>query len=523
MGQRELFRGRCALSAIPVWVFLAALLASGLSALVAQGPVYRERWGYLYLEQRRAEVWAALRGRDAAMRAKVVEVLAQPTLGSPFEPPAKALALLRGVPADAAFVLRASIAVFPLPEVCDPEARNEVCRNFNVSVFLPFSVELPGKVSFQLEVRDGGGVLRYTHKLSEDTELGDLRMARAAVEIPGAAFADGSYELRVSTQIDDQPPRATDPTLRVSFHVLRGYQERSEAAVSRVRELVPALAPLPRALLNGLAAEVSRAYLGEAFDVASTAIQDLERLELAVANLAAERHVLHGLIGAVATALPGQGTDLGCVLLLAEGRHPAAKPPARPLLVFAGPGPAYGIDAARPAAPTTRGPRWMAAQCRELPRDLPCDVAFLESPGSGREYAADLSLALPALRELWGATAQPLVLVAEREAAAIVGLQLSRLQTHFQGLVLLGAGAMPVPALDRLGTLPVRLGLVHGLRSSDGLQRVLDYADRLAASGQPRPDIQPLDGERPAWLFGLPGYLPAIAKFAASLVPPQGR
>lgn len=486
-------------------------------ALPAQGPVYRERWGYLYLEQLRAEVWSALRGRDAATRSKVAEVLAQPTLGSPFEPVAKALALLRGVPADAAFLLRASIGVFPLPEVCDPEASNEVCRNFNVSLFLPFSVELPGKVSFQVEVRDRGGALRYTNTVTEDTDLGGLRMARPALEIPGAEFPDGSYELRVVTLVDDQPPRASDPTLRVSFHVLRGYQERSEAAASKVREVAPKLPPLPRALLQGLAAEVSRAYLGEAFDVTSTAVQDLERLERGLENVAAERHVLHGMHGIVATALPGQGSDLGCVLLLAEDRHPAAKPPTRPLLVVAGAGPAYGIDAARPTAPATRGPRWLAAQARELPRDLPCDVAFLESPGSGRDYAADLLLALPALRELWGATGQPLVLVAEREAAAIVGLQLTRLQPQFQGLVLLGAGAMPVPALDRLGALPVRLGLVHGLRSSEGLQRVLDYADRLASNGQPRPDIRRLDGELPAWLFGLPGYLPAIARFASEI------
>lgn len=518
MGQRKLSCRRIALSA-----GLVLHLAASPAGLLAQGPVYRERWGYLYLEQRRAEVWNALRGRDAAVRAKVAEVLARPTLGSPFDAPAQALALLRGVPADAAFLLRASIAVFPLPEVCDPEANNEVCRNFNVSVFLPFSLELPGKVAFQVEVRDSAGVLRYTHQLTENTELADLRMARAAIEIPGAEFADGSYELRVATLVDEQPPRATDPTLRVPFHVLRGYQERSEAAASKVRELQPRLAPLPRALLGGLAAEVSRAYLGEAFDVASTAVLDLERLEQAIANVVAERHVLHGLTGAIATALPGQGRDLGCVLQLSPDRHPAGSPPARPLLVFAGGSPTYGIDAVRPAAPTTRGPRWLAAQLRDLPRELPYDVVCLESPGSGREYAADLGLALPALRELWGATAQPLVVVAEREAAAILGLQLSRLQPQFQGLVLLGAGAMPVPALDRIGKLPVRLGLVQGLRSSDGLQRVLDYADRLAASGQLRPDIQRLEGEQPAWLFSLPTYLPAIAQFAMTLAPPQGR
>ena len=45
-------------------VAAVALFVATASVLSAQGPVYRERWGYLHLEHRRAEVLAALRGRS---------------------------------------------------------------------------------------------------------------------------------------------------------------------------------------------------------------------------------------------------------------------------------------------------------------------------------------------------------------------------------------------------------------------------------------------------------------------------
>ena len=72
---------------------------------IAQGPVYRERWGYLHLENRRAEVFHELRGRSEEDVAKVAEILVAPDFGKPFMPVAKALAFLRGVEADDALSL----------------------------------------------------------------------------------------------------------------------------------------------------------------------------------------------------------------------------------------------------------------------------------------------------------------------------------------------------------------------------------------------------------------------------------
>jgi hypothetical protein len=505
MGERKLLAVGCA-------------LVSALGLLPAQGPVYRERWGHLFLERLRAEVWRGLEGRDAAMRAKVADLLAQPSKGLPFAAPAQALAALRGVEADAAFLLRATVGVFSLPEVCDPNATNEVCRKLNASVFLPFTVEVPGTLSFAVEARDRSGDVKYSVLLSHGTSLADLRQARPAAIVPCEELADGTYELIVRTLLDGVEPRATDPILRVKFHVLRGYQQRSEEALGLVRQLGPQLSAMPRALLEGMAAEVSRAYIGEAFDVETDAPDALARLEAALENLREGRHVLHGFVGDLPTGLPTGSSKIACVLRIGEGRNPADAPTPRPLVVVAGGSPAYDITALRPSAPATRGPRWLAAELATFGKGQPWDVAFLESPGGGRNYADELREAVKSLRLLWAVGDRPVVLVCDREAAAVVGFQLGSLRPQIQGLVLVGSGGMPASVLDGLGALPVRIGMLQGYPSGEGLRRALEYVTMRQSEKQWQGDFAVLTGEAPAWLFGLRGYAPAITKFVAGVV-----
>ena len=472
----------------------------------------------MFLERLRAEVWRGLLGRDAATRSKVADLLAKPSQGLPFVAPAQALAALRGVEADPAFLLRATVGVFSLPEVCDPIAQNEVCRKLNASVFLPFTVEAPGAISFAVEARDRGGAVQYSVVLTENTSVPDLRQARPAAIVPCEELADGTYELVVRTLLDGEAPRSTDPVLRVKFHVLRGYQQRSEAALGLVRQLGPQLSALPRALLEGMAAEVSRAYIGEAFDHETDAPGDLQRLEAALENLREGRHVLHGLLGNVPTGLPTGASKIACVLRLGEGRNPASSPTPRPLVVVAGGAPSYDITALRPSAPAARSPRWLAAELATFGKGQPWDVAFLESPGGGRNYADQLREALKSLRELWAVGDRPILLVCEREAAAVVGLQLAALRSQLQGLVLLGSGGMPAQVLDGLGTLPVRIGMLQGYPSSDGLRRALDYVALRRSEKQWQGDFALLPGEEPAWPFGLRAYAPAITTFVAGVV-----
>ncbi len=500
MGERQLLALGCALT---------SLVASGL----AQGPVYRERWGYLYLERLRAEVRNALPGRDAATRTKVADLLAEPAAGSPFAAPTKALALLRGVEADPAFVLRATMSAFLLPEICDPGAANETCRQLNASLFLPFTVVVPGVIRFEVEVRDRAGAVRFATTVVRDTEMADLRMGRPAAQVPCADLEDGTYTLLVRTLIDGAGPRQADVVLRMPFHVLRGYQARSEAALGKVRDLGPQLAPMARALLQGLAAEVSRAYLGEAPDGVSDAVGDLVRLEAGLENLKAGKHVLADQRGDVAAALPGTSANIACVLRIAEGRSPAASPAPRPLVVFAGGSPGYDLTASRPAAPASRGPRWLAGELPSFGKGTPWDVAFLDSPGTGRNYADEVRQAIKALRELWSVGDRPVVLVCDREAAAVVGLQFQNLGLELGGLVLIGGGAMPGPTLDKLGPLPVRIGMLHRYPSSEGLRRANDYVELGRREQRWQGDFARLSDQEPAWPFGLSAFADAIAAF----------
>lgn len=499
------------------------LLAAGsaltfaLASVVAQGPAYRERWGYTYLERLRAEVRRGLEGRDAATSAKVAALLAGAGAGSPFDAPAKALALLRGVPADPAFVLRATVSAYVLPEVVDPDGTNDACRNLNATVFLPFTVAEAGALAFSVEVIDRTGTGRFAAVLTDKTTIPDLRSARPAAQVACRDLADGSYDLVVRTLVDGSGPRPGDPVLRVPFHVLRGYQARSEAALGKVRALATQLSGLDRALLEGFGAEVSRAYLGEAFEVASDAVLDLQRLEAALENLRLGRHVLHGITGDVATALPGSGGSLACVLRLTKEHHPVARTAARPLVVFASGCPSYDSTATRPAAPASRGPRWLASELPTFGRGRDWDVVFLDSPGNGRSYAEDLRQALTALRGFYGTGERPLVLVCDREAASVVGLQLGALRPLLDGLALVGGGSLPGPVLDRLGGLPVRVGLLQGHPSSEGLRRALSYVETCQRENRWQGDFQSLGEVDVAWPFGLPAFAPAIADFTARI------
>ena len=103
--------------------------------------------------------------------------------------------------------------------------------------------------------------------------------AEPAAAVGDAELEDGRYVFWVRTLIDGVEPHWADPMLSTSFHVQRGYQARSEAAMNRVREDHADLDPVAKALLLGLGAEVSRAYQGQAFDGESDAVVDLRRLD----------------------------------------------------------------------------------------------------------------------------------------------------------------------------------------------------------------------------------------------------
>ncbi len=506
MGERELLAVGRALT-----FALLGLAVAG--AARAQGPVYRERWGYLHLEARRAEVRAELAGRDAATHEKVAALLQAPDRGVPFAPVAAALAHLRACEADAAFLLRSAIGAYVLPEVCDPDAANEICRSTNVSVFVPFAIPFPGQVTFDLQVLDAAGKEVWATRLDKGTEERDVRMALPSAQVPGAQLADGSYRLVLRTRIDGALPRPHDPEVRWTFHVLRGYQARAEQAMAKARDLDASLGATDRAWFAGLSGQVLRAYHGESFAVQSDGAADLLRLERALANVAASRPVADGIDGDVCLGLPVQGGQpLSCVLRRARATTP------RPMVVFVAGTPVYDPSMNRPAAPATRDPRWLAHELAGFGGTQDWHVAFLESPGVGRDFAAALRQALPLLGQVVATGEHRPLLVCEREAAAIVGLHIADYRAMVRGVVFLGGGVMPAPAVAANGALPVRYGRLHGF-AEDGLVRMLDYV--ALQQGQPdwRGDVAWLSPRRVAWPFAMPGFADDIAVFAAGLFP----
>ena len=128
-----------------------------------------------------------------------------------------------------------------------------------------------------------------------------------------------------------------------------------------------------------------------------------------------------------------------------------------------------------------------------------------------------LPAAIASLRQVLSVGDAPVVLVCEREAAAVVGIEIKKIQAHIDGVVLVGAGAMMAPALDGLQALPVRIAMLHGYPSSKGLQRVLDYIESKSSRDQWNGDFSLLAAQSPAWLFGLRELAEPIASFARQL------
>ena len=489
----------------------AGLFSTFVSEGSAQGPAYRERWGYLHLERRRSEVFDELRGRDADARKAVATLLSSPGEGVPFRPVAAALAYLRGAEADDAFQLRCALGLFVLPEVVDPDGKQPACRSANFSVHLPFSLPSAGEMSFEISVRDAAGELAYRESVTDPVGIQDVQLAQVEVSVPGAGLADGVYEVSLRTLIEGAGPRAYDPELRWSFHVLRGYQERAELAMGKAVALREGLDPLPRALVDGFAAHVSRVYTGEAFAVQSEAVADLRRLEQCLDNLAAERDPLDAIFGDVPTALPGDGGAQPCLLRVNTARK------HRPTVCFASGAPSYGVGARRPASPVVRDARWLRRELGSFGEAEGWNLAVFDSPGGGRRYGESLLAALKALPDVLPSGDTKPLLVCDREAASVVGIQLAKFEPLVAGVVFVGAGVVPAPALAALDGLPVRFVELSGYPASGGIRRLMDYVTTRPVSERDALDLEWLHERPTLWPYGVAFSLPEVRAFAEQL------
>jgi hypothetical protein len=220
--------------------------------------------------------------------------------------------------------------------------------------------------------------------------------------------------------------------------------------------------------------------------------------------------VLAGMTGPIATALPGgESGALPCLL-----RDEPDGAEARPLVVFAAATPAYDAGAHRPTAPAARTPAWLVPELGGFAAGRKWRVAFLASPGGGRPYVESLRASLAALEQLLPTGGPKPLLVCDREAAGVVGLGIAKIAPLVCGLVFVGGGAMPEPALDALDGVPVRLVRLAGHPGTAAVDRLLAWLADHAAPG--RFDVRLLHERALPWLFGVALSLPEIEAFAAA-------
>jgi len=183
-------------------------------------------------------------------------------------------------------------------------------------------------------------------------------------------------------------------------------------------------------------------------------------------------------------------------------------------VVVAAGAPAYDPGARRPAAPGSRDPGWLALEFAGFARDRDWHLLCLESPGVGRDWLRGLRETLAALPALLPGRVGKVLLVAEREAAAIAALRLGELRDQLAGVVLVGAGAMPGTMLEANGSCAVRYAAGRGVGETT-LPPVMAFVDARRQAGLWRGDVAWLTAERPAWCLALPLLAPAIEAFAS--------
>lgn len=495
-------------------LLLGALLAQGqlCPGLGAQGMVERERWSYAGLEALRRTLADECQGADADAHAAVARELVTPTQGNPYGPPLRALARLRGVEADPAFVYRGNLRAFASPEVVDPDGDVEVCRDLNVTFYLPYPVEDPtgegGEVRFQVTVRNEAGDEVWETTVDDKTLVDDLLRYRPVCIVPGASLPDGSYTLTTRAYIDGEAPRRADLVTENHFAVLRGYQERARAIIY---EDLPAfveddeLPALSRAIVRGAIMQVARVYTAQAAAGRSRPLVELERAERVVENLRQGRAPLSGLTGRADFAVPtGHEDEIAYVSMMLPGEDEDPKP----LVLFVPGGPAFDHGSARPASPTMTSPGWWT--------DLLIDRGFgqperqwnwvvMESPGRLYSSLAALQGVVSALSELLEVPDGQVCIVAERQGAWVASHSLNSTEPDVAGLVLMVSGAnLPVPKLEARD-LHV-LGIpAFGPVSSAGLERLgtRSATDRLRI----------LDATSRPWPIVLSVSLPEIEAF----------
>ena len=171
MGESDL------LARAAVIVLRACGLASALLFLAPSVPAQpkRERLTYSWVMELRHQLWSECRGKSPERLEQVAADLRAEAKGNPLIPLAHALARVRGVEADEAFVFRRGVQCLATPEIVDVDRFAHV----NLTLHMPYRMPGAERPTFALRVLDAAGEERWSGTVTENATIDDLLRYRA--------------------------------------------------------------------------------------------------------------------------------------------------------------------------------------------------------------------------------------------------------------------------------------------------------------------------------------------------------
>ncbi len=441
-------------------------------------------------------------------RAKIADLLARCDGNRPLCTLGAALAAAQGTEADKQQQFRSGLMLFAMPEVVDPvgvpdEPGVPHIDAVSITVWAPRSMPLAGATRFALRIQDAGGKTVWSGEIRDNTGMSELREFLTHKDVPVKDFPDGLYWVEADTILDGDKPRATDPRLRVSFWVLRGFVKRRLDLLAATRRARADLDPLPRALLGGADRVVHRFFSGEPGADPTRCRRQLTDAERLLKNIRNGKPPLQGSSGWVCVELPNQDMwQMQVALRMMPDKKADLEPP--PLVLFMPGAPAWNPRGRRPRSPESVEPGFLVRMLRTsgFDRQRRWQMVVVESPGRVRNTLQMLRNVLKALPELVRYDPRKVFLVGDRQGAeGVVSLALNQ-PGCCRGLVLAsgGASALTLNNIQKLGDLPVLVIPGHGHPAGESIR--IHY--KIAKQEGKAAHIRLLSERKWPWSLALP-------------------
>lgn len=483
------------------WMLLALCVTVG----PALAQPKKERMTFSWVMQLRHQLWQECRSASPELLEQVAADLTSDSAGNPLLPLARALARVRGVEPDAAFLYRACVQCIATPEVIDLDRFKQV----TLTMHTPYRPPAGTAAGFAWRVEGGPESRALGGRSTPKNGAVDLLRYRTTVDAELSGWPAGAYRASVETEVETgeggAEQRSTDPVATAEFEVVPGFPQRVLGLQQVVDDIRGRMDAATMLVVNAALARVQRAYIGEPRRGRTPASEDLREAEAIVRNVAEGRPALDGREGWVTIGVPS-GEDEAVMVSV---RLPASETETpRPLLLFVPGAPAWDHRWSRPTSPKSTSPHWL----RDVLQDHGLDpehrwlVAVMESPGRVRMPENAVAAVVSWLRERFEASAET-VLVGEREGAAAVTRALSRDAGLATGIALVCGGSLDAAAASRLSEAHV---LASPGRDHPGNVN-LERAVRLLGEAGAKVRVTP--AKTCPWQIAVPLLLPELEQW----------